>query len=158
MWTLETWQYLGWGSLMCPCSQQPPQLFPQLLPSDPHWPLTAATPQRENWSRHMSATRRKREKGYKFAPVLSVSTSECVRLRVGVCVFLYQGQWVVHHKQENEAQVQADLTSQQLFMRTHGPDTHLLVDHIHPSQAEERGTGLRCDIEHYINPLSIPSW
>ena len=35
--------------------QHPPQLFPQLLPSEPHWPLTAATPQRENWSRHISA-------------------------------------------------------------------------------------------------------
>lgn len=35
--------------------QQPPQLFPQLPPSDEQPPLSAATPQRENWSRHRSA-------------------------------------------------------------------------------------------------------
>lgn len=81
MWTLETWQYLGWGSLMCPCSQQPPQLFPQLLPSDPHWPLTAATPQRENWSRHMSAT--EREKCYRFCP-----SQRWIQNWTGVCVSL----------------------------------------------------------------------
>lgn len=39
-------------------NQQPPQLFPQLPPIDAHWPLSAATPQRENWSRHRSAKHR----------------------------------------------------------------------------------------------------
>lgn len=43
------------ASLISVLHQQPPQLFPQLPPSDEHWPLSAATPQRENWSRHRSA-------------------------------------------------------------------------------------------------------
>lgn len=36
------------ASLISVLNQQPPQLFPQLPPSDEHWPLSAATPQREN--------------------------------------------------------------------------------------------------------------
>ncbi len=43
------------ASLISGLNQQPPQLFPQLPPNDEHWPLSAATPQRENWSRHRSA-------------------------------------------------------------------------------------------------------
>lgn len=43
------------GQVISVVNQQPPQLFPQLGPSDAHWPLCAATPQRENWSRHRSA-------------------------------------------------------------------------------------------------------
>lgn len=47
-------------SLISVLNQQPPQLFPQLPPSDAHCPLSAATPQRENWSRHRSAKHRQR--------------------------------------------------------------------------------------------------
>lgn len=41
----------GSGSIRAGCvsdHQQPPQLFPQLPPTDAHWPLSAITPQREN--------------------------------------------------------------------------------------------------------------
>lgn len=84
--------------------QPPPQLFPQLAPTDAQWPLNAATPQRENWSRHKSATDRR-----------------------------VPGQNTEAGSKKNNIK-SSGLTSKQLFMCTHGPHTHFLVDDVHTPQ------------------------
>lgn len=88
--------------------QHPPQLFPQLPASDAHWPLSAMTPQRENWSRHRSA---KNTQGH--ARQRPSSSRQSV-LSCQVCL---------------------GFTSQQLLVRTHGAHTDLLVDDVHSPHA-----------------------
>lgn len=129
--TSKTWEKRGsiWAGHVpdVRLNQQPPQLFPQLAPSDVQPPLSAATPQRENWSRHRSAINTHR--GVQMTRFLTAA-----------------------HKQ-----LSCELTSEQLLVRAHGPHTHLLVDDVHPSQAswkteaEVTGQG-----EKHLNPPTPP--
>lgn len=93
-----------------PDHQHPPQLFPQLPPSDAQFPLSAATPQRENWSRHRSAK--------------NTHTPNNQLKRASV-----------HEHREREREC-AEPTSEQLLVRAHGPHANLFVDDIHASQTE----------------------
>lgn len=107
--TSKTWEKRGsiWAGHVpdVRLNQQPPQLFPQLAPSDVQPPLRAATPQRENWSRHRSA------------------------------INTHRGVQMTRFHTATHKQMSCELTSEQLLVRAHGPHTHLLVDDVHPSQA-----------------------
>lgn len=95
-------------SLISVLHQQPPQLFPQLPPIDAHCPLSAATPQRENWSRHRSAEHRQ-------SGVTGHTNT---------------------HIQTHTNTPHSQLTSEQFFMCTHGPHADFLVNDVYPSQTE----------------------
>lgn len=107
--TSKTWEKRGsiWAGHVpdVRLNQQPPQLFPQLAPSDEQPPLRAATPQRENWSRHRSA------------------------------INTHRGVQMTRFHTATHKQLSCELTSEQLLVCAHSPHTHLLVDDIHPSQA-----------------------